>query len=295
MIGSFFCDVVFSGLPRLPVTGEEIWAEACSIVPGGTYITAAALSRLQVSTAWACRFGTDPFSAFAREAARREGIDSSAFAEVDAPIRNISVALSVGGERSFVSFADALEPMALTSVQDLRPRLVIRPGLGSLDDLARVLDAAHDVGALVFLDPQSTEHTLESERLRALLGRVDFFAPNEREALNLTQTDNIDTALTILRDVVPFVIVKQGSAGATAADRDFHVRIPALPIQAFETTGAGDCFNAGYIMAMLDGSDVQECLRTGNAAGGLSTLAPSSAGIPWRADVERARETYRAR
>ncbi|MEO8463649.1 MAG: hypothetical protein ABI555_10575 [Chloroflexota bacterium] len=54
VIGAYFCDVVYSGLLRLPHPGEEVWASSCSVVPGGTYITAAALHRFGVSSAWAC-------------------------------------------------------------------------------------------------------------------------------------------------------------------------------------------------------------------------------------------------
>lgn len=292
VVGAFSCDVVFSGLPGLPDPGDEVWAESCSIIPGGTYITAAALHRLGVSTAWACRFGRDPFSQFVLEVTGQEGMDPAAFVEVDGPLPNISITLSHDGDRSFVSYAEPAAPIDLTAIRDLRPRLIVQPGLGEPDDLARLIEAARDVGAAVFVDPQSSRHTLASEQVRALIGQVDIFAPNEREALHLTGQDTVDAALHVLLESTAFTIIKIGARGAIAADRRSVVRLPALPIDAVETTGAGDCFNAGFIMAMLEHSTVVTCLQAGNAAGGLSTLAPSSTGIPTRAEVNRARVAY---
>ncbi len=153
VIGSFFCDVVFAGLTDVPEAGDEVWAKSCSILPGGTYITAAAIHRFGVSSAWVCRFGTDPFSRFVRDAAAREGLDPSAFVETDGPLRNISVAMSFGADRSFVSFAEPVEPIPTDAIERLRPRVIMCPGLGDLDAVERTLAAAHDVGAIVFVDP----------------------------------------------------------------------------------------------------------------------------------------------
>ena len=292
VMAPLFCDVVFSGLSQLPGLGDEVWAKSCTIVPGGGFLIAAALHRLKVSSAWACRFGTDPFSRFGRDAARREGMDESAFIEVDRPLPNISAALSFGSDRSFISFSEPVEPIPLDSIQQLRPRVIIWPGLDRLADLERVLKAAREVGAILFLDPQSSKHTMRSHRLRSLMREVDIFAPNEREALLLTGQDSPEAALSSLIGSSHLVIVKRGDQGSVAADRRGEVRVPALPIRAIETTGAGDCFNVGFVMALLDGSDMVRCLQAGNAAGALSTAAPSSAGIPSRDEVDRALATY---
>lgn len=291
VIGSPFCDVVFAGLPGLPGPGDEVWADSCSIVPGGTYITAAALHRLGVSTAWACRFGTDPFSQFVRDAARREGMDPAAFIEIDGPLRNISVALSLPTDRSFISFAEPIGAIPLTAIDELRPRMIVRPGMGEPADLERLIDAADAVGAIVFVDPQSSRLTLQSAEARAVLGRVGLFAPNEREVLLMTGQDDLDAAVTVLLESTPLAIIKRGALGAFVADRSSQAHAPAIAVEAVETTGAGDCFNAGFIMAMLEGADAAGCLRAGNAAGGLSTTAPSSSGIPTRRQVDLAMAT----
>jgi sugar/nucleoside kinase (ribokinase family) len=66
--------------------------------------------------------------------------------------------------------------------------------------------------------------------------------------------------------------VKLGAAGALACSADGPlVRIPAMPVEPLDTTGAGDSFNAGFLRAWLDGADLHEGLRWGAAAGAIST------------------------
>lgn len=294
VVGSAFCDIVFSGLERLPEPGEELWADTCNLLPGGSYITAAAVHRFGVATVWVTKFGSDPFSDYVLDCARREGLDERAFEVLDRPMPNLSISLSFGGERSFISYGDTSVSSVVALIRSLRPRIVIRPGLGSIEDAAAMTDVAHEVGAIMFIDPQSTTHHVGTPGFDDLLARVDVFAPNEREAMSLTGAASVEDAAKALAGGGRLVLVKLGEAGAMAADVYGVASAPALRVRPIETTGAGDCFNAAFIAAMLEGDTVSGCLAAGNAAGGLSTLAPSSGGIPTRAALQAARATLTA-
>jgi sugar/nucleoside kinase (ribokinase family) len=279
----------------LPEPGEEVWAKTCSVLPGGAYITAAALHQLGASCVWATSFGDDPFSRYVLDEARILGMDETAFTVLDESLPNISVSLSFGQDRSFVSFGKPHGGDPAELIHRLRPRVLVRPGLGSVLEAASWLDVAHQAGAIVYLDPQSTSHRIDTKGMRALIDQVDVFAPNEREAILITGASNLREAVESLRDARSLIVVKMGREGALAVRGHHAAWVPALSIEANETTGAGDCFNAGFITAMLEGESVSGCLDFGNASGGLSTLAPSSQGVPTRASVDAVRSRSASR
>jgi sugar/nucleoside kinase (ribokinase family) len=74
-----------------------------------------------------------------------------------------------------------------------------------------------------------------------------------------------------LGDLCPLVVIKDGSNGSLAYENNILHKVPGIPINPIDTTGAGDNFNAGFLRAWLDGQSVDTCLKWGNILGGLST------------------------
>ncbi|HKR48923.1 MAG TPA: PfkB family carbohydrate kinase, partial [Pseudonocardiaceae bacterium] len=109
--------------------------------------------------------------------------------------------------------------------------------------------------------------------------------PNTDEALRLTGTTTIEDALDALAGLVDTVIIKRGSAGATAVRHGQCHDIASIPLAAGDATGAGDCFNAGFIHAQLTGHDLPGCLAAAVACGAAaitdlgSSAAPSPVGL----------------
>jgi sugar/nucleoside kinase (ribokinase family) len=83
------------------------------------------------------------------------------------------------------------------------------------------------------------------------------------------------------------VVAKLGTQGAMTLDGDSVVRVPAYRVEAVDTTGAGDSFNAGFLHRWLEGAPLFECLRLGAACGALSTLGlGGTAAQPTLAEAE---------
>jgi len=287
LLGGYFCDLIFTGLPEMPRLGAEVYGSAFDMVPGAAYTTALALRRLDLHVGWACDFGDDFFSQFVLDAARREGLDSSLFRLHGGPVRRVTAAMSFPHERAFVSFADQLAPSSpIPLIERHRPRAVLCSGLWYGPEHVEICAAAHRSGALVYMDCQCVTATLATPGLADSLRSVDIFAPNASEALQLTGAATVEAALAQLAALTPLVIVKRGADGALAQAGERVAYAPGIAVDVFDTTGAGDCFNAGFLYSHLRNMLLEASLRCGNICGGLSTTARGGAAAPSAAQVE---------
>lgn len=127
---------------------------------------------------------------------------------------------------------------------------------------------ARRLGNSVSLDPSSVG-PLEIYRdvVLAELDSVDLLLANAAEAAVLTGQDDADLALRILSGRVPTVVIKLGPRGAIATDGHDRVHLPAVPVEAIDSTGAGDAFAAGFLPAWLSGARVDDALQAGLALG----------------------------
>jgi sugar/nucleoside kinase (ribokinase family) len=123
------------------------------------------------------------------------------------------------------------------------------------------LDLAHQLGCTVSLDTASVG-PLEPcvDLVKSLLPNIDVLFANAAEAAVLVGTDDPEHALSVLRDAVPVAVIKLGPRGAVAETPDERLELPAMPVDAIDTTGAGDAFAAGFLPAWLAGAPLGEAL-----------------------------------
>lgn len=289
--GVYYCDLIFTDLPQMPQLGQEIFGGGFDMMPGGAYNVAIALHRLGLKVGWHCEFGSDFISRFVLDAARVEGLDERFFFIHDGPLRNLTVSLSFAEDRAFVTYADRPNLTSVAGLWDAEPaKAVVLPILYYQPDLLVLSEKVHSSGGLLLMDCAQLEPgvRLDTPGVLEALGAVDIFAPNETEALQLTQKSTVADALDVLAGLTPLVVLKQGADGAAARKGDDHCHVPALPdLQPVDTTGAGDCFNAGFLSGWLRGESLERCLQRGNIVGGLSTLARGTQHTPALAEVER--------
>jgi ribokinase len=107
-----------------------------------------------------------------------------------------------------------------------------------------------------------------SQRLASL---VDVLIASERFANPLVGVDaRPETALQALHELGPeLVIITLGPKGSIGSDRRDTVRQGAFPVDAVDTTGAGDVYHGGYLYGMLQGWDMQRCMRFASAVSAL--------------------------
>ncbi len=276
--GSYFCDLVFTGLPTLPQLGTEIYGNQLDLViGGGAAITAVGLRRLGVNVGLATEFGDDLFSRFAVDQVRAEGIDDTLINHSASALRRLTVSLSYPQDRAFVTYIDPAPTSAERASRALASadcRHIHFPGLSITPTMLDILTQCQTRGISVSMDCQHRAETLKSPLVREILSQLTLFMPNETEALRLTGTNSVETAIRILAEITPCVVIKRGAAGAIARWRGIDeagaCEVPAIPSVVIDTTGAGDIFNAGFLAAYLERQPIPECVRWGNYCGGLS-------------------------
>ena len=271
LVGRYFSDLIFTGLPELPRLGHEVYSRELHLVPGGVFTPAVALTRLGVNVLWPCVFGSDPFSQFVSERALAERVDDSHFSTSETPSFRITTAFSYQGERAFLSYVDPLPSYEYGDlIRETRPRWLYITHLLLGQPLLSLVSAAKDAGAQVIMDCQAHDHSISEPRVREALGMVDLFSPNAAEARRMTGKTEISDCLDDLASYTPAVIIKDGKHGCQYRSGDEHLQVASIPVDVRDSTGAGDNFDSGYLYGVLRGYDTPTILRIANICGALS-------------------------
>jgi sugar/nucleoside kinase (ribokinase family) len=115
---------------------------------------------------------------------------------------------------------------------------------------------------------------------------IDYFLPNEREALLVTGGDVSAYLAFAHRNRLPAAVIKLGPRGAAMQVNGRTYKVASPMVDVVDTTGAGDAFDAGFIDALLDQADAENCLRRACICGGLSTrMAGALEALPRREEL----------
>jgi sugar/nucleoside kinase (ribokinase family) len=140
-------------------------------------------------------------------------------------------------------------------------------------ELPALFERVRAHGATTSVDPNWDPAERWDGGLRDLLGQIDVFLPNETEATRIADLPELGEAVLALAERAGIVVAKAGAEGAVAAHGERLVRARPPTVDALDTTGAGDAFDAGYLASMLAGDPAERSLAIANACGALSTRA----------------------
>jgi len=294
VVGNATMDLVFAGMSRFPVLGEDTLATDFVFIPGEAFTNAVALHRLGIRVAWAADFGNDPFSQAILQYARIERLDETWFVHHATPFRRVSVSASYIQDRAFMSYYDKDPAIsaALKALPRVDARMILIPGLyhGPLYTSALPLIRAKKM-KIVMDGNFSGIRKLSTRSIREAIRETDVFIPNSREARTLTGLEDLPSAALVLSSLTNQVAIKDGANGVYGATGQVVTHVPSIPSRVVDTTGAGDCFTAGYIYGFLAGDSQVDCLRYGNICGALSVQ--KIGGTSFYVDIARLHATYK--
>ncbi|MFQ6553542.1 carbohydrate kinase family protein [Aestuariibius insulae] len=271
--GRLYCDLVFTGLDRLPTLGTETFADGLGLYAGGgAFITAAYLAALGRPASLAATLPADPFRALVQADLARFGVGADLCrAAPEGSDPQITVAMTTAQDRAFLTRASG------PALPRLGPDQMAAPGLrhlhiGELRTLADnpwLLEVARKAGLSVSLDC-GWEDDLP-DKAGALIAGVDLFLPNDAEAQRF-----LDQGIALGGPML--TVIKRGAAGAVALKGTDQWEAAGHPARTVDTTGAGDAFNGGFLDRWLAGAPVPDCLEAGNRCGAAAVAAVGGTG-----------------
>jgi len=283
--GEAFEDLVFLGLDRLPGPGEEVKTDAFhATIGGGAVITAIGAARLGVTTSI-----VSALSDAAVVRLRRERVRVTNLRRAREP-HAITAALSTATDRTFVTFNGVnaqLEPRLLAALATTTATHVhLALGPRDLARWTRLVTTLRRRGVSVSWDFGWNESLAADDLLPALIDALDLVFLNELEAPLYGRAATLEGAYPRLRTPHSNVVVKLGDQGSRWLRAGGDVVMPAPVVDAVDTTGAGDAFNAGFLTAWLRRAAPATCLATGNSVGAASTRRPGGIdGLPAARDL----------
>ncbi|MFB9717900.1 carbohydrate kinase family protein [Planobispora longispora] len=280
VIGDVVTDVVaLHGGPGL--AGLEIGTDTAADIalrPGGSGAnTASWAARLGADARILTRVGSDTSEWHGAEL-RRSGVRPHLRVDPERPTAVVIAMVDVTGERSMLTNRgagghigiDDWDEDLLDGVAHLHLSgytLFAEPGL-RLSRLA--LAEAARRGVTTSVDPASTGflRAFGPERFVLETRAARILIPNRDEALFLTGETSVERAAELLSLAYGAAAVKLGPGGALMARHGRVVsRVPGLPAEVVDSTGAGDAFAAGLLTALLTGADDETALAAGCRAG----------------------------
>jgi sugar/nucleoside kinase (ribokinase family) len=294
--GEINLDLILYGLPAQMPTERELLASGFAITLGSSSaILAHNLAALGSRVGFVTKVGNDAFGTLALERLGERGVDLTRIAH--GAKSGVTLILPHGPERHILTYPGTISELCFEDLDldylasarhfHMSSLFLQRELLPHVPELFRRMKSA---GLTTSLDTNDDPDDRWDGSLEQIMPHLDILLPNEREAMKISRSDDVETALARLAQKVKTVVVKIGSRGAVAIRDGHRFTVPAVPVTVLDPVGAGDSFDAGFLHQFLRGADLATCLAYGNLCGAFSTTA--SGGTEAFRDAVRLQEFF---
>lgn len=288
VVGNVNIDLIMGPVAPWPQPGTETVVDNDQLRVGGSAgNTALAWQAMNANFCCAANVGDDAYGTWLQ--------DTFGHNAEHWPRTATSTTVSVGlthpdGERTFFTTQGHIQALSWPQVRTMLEAANLSGGIlllaggfltpGLCQDYPQIFDWADAHGAEVALDPgwPTDGWTPANVALvQTWVRRCHHMLFNEVEATTMTGTDTPQQALHALQDLAETaaIVIKAGPQGAFALSPTRElVHATGLPVTVIDTIGAGDTFNAGYLLGRAQGKDLQAAMQMGvqTAAKAISTF-----------------------
>ena len=287
MVGSLNWDLSAS-VVSFPSPGETV--PGVDLVSGGGgkgANQAVAARRLGASVAMVGAVGEDVFGSQLIGMLSEEGIDVSHVRRAGATGTAL-ITVDAAGENTIVVVPGANASVSSGDVADCRGLLVgAKVVLLQLEIPVEAVEAAAEqahgtviLNAAPAIAGVSTQH-------------VDVLVVNEGELAQVIEVDSFPDKQALVEAIGGLgcaAVVTLGADGAIVVEDGVATYIPAVPVRAVDTTGAGDAFCGGLAHQLSAGASLVEAATWAAVVGAAATLGRGAiAAMPTRVQVEALR------
>ena len=282
VVGSLNIDLI-AYTSRVPGAGETVIGDRFQMGFGGKGANQAVMAaRLGARVAMVGALGDDVYAGMTLDNLARQEVDATHVARVPGSSGVAPIWVEPDGTNRIIVVPganEAVDPEGAAAAIRSMDRLDVV--IGQLEIPQRVtlaaFRAAQERGTVTILNPAPAA-SLDPELVQA----SNWLIPNETEFAILAGLARLDAdddgqIAAFARRLGPRLLLTLGSRGAAIVSADGHVeRVPATPVKAIDTTGAGDAFVGAFAVGLAAGLGERAAVRLGIACASDSVTRPGT-------------------
>jgi ribokinase len=294
VVGAANIDLI-SYVPRLPDLGETLHGTTFAMGYGGKGANQAVMAaKLGADVTMVAKLGRDVFGQGTLANFRRWGVDTRFVASTDGAASGVApIFVDPAGNNAIVIVTGANDLLTDGEIDEARPAMaeagvVVCQLEIPVETTQKALRAARAEGTRTVLNPAPARPDLPDE----LLQLSDVFCPNQGEAGLLTgrQVRTVDDAAKAARTLMDrgagSVVVTMGDQGCVVVTDGATEHVPAVPVDAVDSTGAGDAFVGALAYLLAAGKPLATSAMLANDVAALSVLGKGTqSSFPDRGDL----------
>ena len=284
VIGSSSMDLVVSAAKR-PSAGETIIGEQFKTIPGGKGANqAVAAARLGSEVYMVGCVGSDNYG----DVILKNFQQNNVFVNYVEPVTHLETGTAhiilAEGDNSIIVVKGAnnnVTPKYVEKAKEIiqKAEMVLIQQEIPEETVEYVADLCHEYGVPLLLNPAPARVISQN-----VIEKVSYLTPNEHEASILFEDLTKEEALKRYPNKL---FITEGKQGVRYFNGEKEMLIPSFKVEAVDTTGAGDTFNAAFAVALSEGKNIEDSVLFANRAASLSvTKFGAQGGMPLRAEVE---------